>query len=140
MSDEENKDEELKAEEGQQPKDDSKPDSDAASEDAQENGTDDGVEESVPDFDEQSPKPVMQPATLELNRFGGVKVALTAQLGRADVTIQEMMTLTEGAVVELDREISQPVELIAQGVPLGNGEVVVVEDRFAIRIKEIYQS
>ena len=50
------------------------------------------------------------------------------------------MDLSEGSVVELDREISEPVELVAQGVPLGNGEVVVVEDRFAIRIIQIYQN
>lgn len=100
------------------------------------------VEESVPDFEDQTPTPPPEakPSSAELRRFSGVKVALTAQLGRADVTIQEMMALSEGAVVELDREIGQPVEIIAQGVPLGNGEVVVVDDRFAIRIKEVYQS
>ena len=85
-----------------------------------------------------SMSPSKSDASVERKRLGGGQVALTAQLGRASVTIKDMMELTEGAVVELDREIGQPVELVAQGVPLGNGEVVVVDDRFAIRIKEIY--
>lgn len=96
-------------------------------------------EESLPDFEEQSRNASRKSTSVELSRFGGVQVSLTAQLGKANVTIKEMMALTEGTVVELDREISQPVEIVAQGVPLGNGEVVVVDDRFAIRIKEIYQ-
>ena len=95
--------------------------------------------EAVPDFDEQPPTPSTGQANIELKRFGSVRVALSAQLGQTELTISEMMELTEGAVVELNREIGQPVELVAQGVPLGNGEVVVIDDRFAIRIKEIYQ-
>ena len=98
---------------------------------------DDSSAESLPEFEEQS-QSAASAGNVELKRFGGVQVALTAQLGKANVTIKDMMELTEGAVVELDREIGQPVELVAQGVPLGNGEVVVVDDRFAIRIKEIY--
>lgn len=77
---------------------------------------------------------------MEMNRFGGVQVTLTAELGRTQLTIQEMMNLGQGSVVELDRAISAPVELVAQGVPLGNGEVVVIDNRFAVRIKNIYQN
>lgn len=40
-------------------------------------------------------------------------------------------------MLELNRSISEPVDLMVQGVRLGRGEVVVVDDRFAIRIKEI---
>ena len=94
--------------------------------------------ESVPDFQTLNPNQAAAPAGLELNRFGGVQVVLTAELGRTKVTIQELMGLAEGAVLELNRAISAPVELVAQGVPLGNGEVVVIDDQFAIRIKEIY--
>lgn len=100
----------------------------------------DAVDESVPDFPELSSVAPSQQANHELSRFSGVQVDVTAELGRTRLTIQEMLGLSEGAVLELNRAISAPVELVAQGVPLGNGEVVVVDDRFAIRIKEIYQS
>ena len=99
----------------------------------------DGHDGSVPDFQTLDSNRIAAPGRFELNRFGGVQVVLTAELGRTQVTIQELMGLTEGAVLELNRAISAPVELVAQGVPLGNGEVVVIDDQFAIRIKQIYQ-
>ena len=76
----------------------------------------------------------------DVNRLGEVKVVLSAELGRTKIRIVELLSLLEGSVVELDKAIESPVELIAQGVPLGNGEVVVVDDCFAIRIKEIYSN
>ncbi|NND95828.1 MAG: FliM/FliN family flagellar motor switch protein [Pirellulaceae bacterium] len=94
---------------------------------------------STPEFQNLDPNRTSAAGKFELHRFGGVQVVLTAELGRTHVTIADLMELSEGAVLELDREISAPVELVAQGVPLGNGEVVVIDDRFAIRIKEIYQ-
>lgn len=93
----------------------------------------------VPEFQELNAQNVAGGGRFELQRFGGVQVVVTAELGRTKVTIGELMSLSEGAIIELNREISAPVELVAQGVPLGNGEVVVVDDRFAIRIKQIYQ-
>jgi flagellar motor switch protein FliN/FliY len=95
---------------------------------------------STPDFQEAKSAPVDGAAKFEMQRFGDVQVVLTAELGRAQLTISELMELSEGAVLELNRPISAPVELMAQGVPLGNGEVVVMDDQFAIRIKQIYQS
>ena len=74
----------------------------------------------------------------DLNRFHDVQVTVSAELGRINVSIHDLLDLTEGSVFELNRSISAPIELIAQGIPLGNGEVVVVDDTFAIRIKEIY--
>ncbi|MGB7345737.1 MAG: FliM/FliN family flagellar motor C-terminal domain-containing protein [Pirellulaceae bacterium] len=100
----------------------------------------DEPETSTPDFQDMKATPSNGEAKFEMQRFAGVQVVLTAELGRTQVTIQELMALAEGAVLELNRPISAPVELMAQGVPLGNGEVVVIEDRFAIRIKQIYQS
>jgi flagellar motor switch protein FliN/FliY len=74
----------------------------------------------------------------EFSRFHDVQVALAAELGRTKVPIQKLLNIGPGSVVELNRAISSPVELIAQGVPLANGEVVVVNDCFAIRILEVY--
>lgn len=98
-----------------------------------------GNEESIPEFQQLDAKKTAVAGKFELQRFAGVQVVLTAELGKTHISLQELMGLNEGAVIELDRAISSPVELVAQGVPLGNGEVVVIEDRFAIRIKQIYQ-
>lgn len=72
-----------------------------------------------------------------LQRFFDVTVSVSVELGRATLPIGELVKLHKGAVVELDRLISQPVELVAQGVRLARGEVVVVNDRYAIRIDAI---
>ena len=44
------------------------------------------------------------------------------------------------SVLELNREIDSPVELIAQGVPLAEGEVVVVDGFFAVRVTKVYEN
>jgi flagellar motor switch protein FliN/FliY len=66
-----------------------------------------------------------------------VTVTVAAELGRVTLTIGEVLKLGVGSVLELHRSINEPVDLMVQGVRLARGEVVVVDDRFAIRIREI---
>ena len=75
--------------------------------------------------------------TLPLQRFYDVTVTVSVELGRVTLPLGELLQLGEGAVVELDRYVSQPVDLMAQGVRLARGEVVVVEDRYAVRITQV---
>src|SRR5437660_4677146 len=75
--------------------------------------------------------------TGSLNHLLDVAVRVTAELGRVDMSIGAILKLGLGSVVELDRAVSEPVDLLVQGVPFARGEVVVIEDRFAIRIQEI---
>jgi flagellar motor switch protein FliN/FliY len=92
----------------------------------------------TPEFPDLKATPNPAGAKGEINRLYDVEVTVAAELGRTSVPIQTLLGLSEGSVFELDRSISSPIELVAQGIPLGNGEVVVVDDSFAIRIKEIY--
>jgi flagellar motor switch protein FliN/FliY len=75
-----------------------------------------------------------------LERFYDVSVTVWAELGRLTVSLGQLLQLGEGNVLKLDRPISAPVDLMAQGVRIARGEVVVVDDYFAIRIKEIEPS
>lgn len=72
-----------------------------------------------------------------LQNLLNVNVAVTAELGRVTLAIGDVLKLGIGSVVELDRAVSDPVDLLVQGVRLARGEVVVVNDHFAVRIKEI---
>jgi flagellar motor switch protein FliN/FliY len=72
-----------------------------------------------------------------LDNLLDVPVTVTAELGRTRLPLANILKLGVGAVVELDRGISEPVDLLVQGTLLAKGEVVVVDDRFAIRIKQI---
>ncbi len=99
--------------------------------------------------DENVQTPQFQPLTKseidhrpvrDISRLKEVKVVVSAELGRTQLPIEQLLSLTDGSVIELKRNVDAPIELIAQGIPLGNGEVVVVDDCFAIRIKEIYSN
>lgn len=75
--------------------------------------------------------------SMTLDHFYDVNVRVWAELGNVTMPISDLMELGEGAVLKLTRPISEPVDLVAQGVKLARGEVVVVDDCFAIRITEI---
>ncbi len=72
-----------------------------------------------------------------LDHLYGVRLDAEAVLGRADLSLEDMLNLGVGSVIELDRLVSEPVDLIVQNVRVARGEVVVVNDQFAIRITEI---
>ena len=93
---------------------------------------------SSPEFQEFSDDQDGPDEPTELSRFQNIKVAVSAELGRAEIPIQTLMNLGEGSVLELNRDIDSPVELIAQGVALACGEVVVVNGCFAIRVTKVY--
>jgi flagellar motor switch protein FliN/FliY len=76
-------------------------------------------------------------ATGSLSQLLDVAVCVTAELGRVSMSIGEILKLGPGSVVGLDRNVTEPVDLLVQGVPFARGEVVVIDNRFAIRIREI---
>jgi flagellar motor switch protein FliN/FliY len=72
-----------------------------------------------------------------LDHLNRVRLDAEAVLGRADFSVEDMLKLDVGSVITLDRLVSDPVDLIVQNVRVARGEVVVVNDQFAIRITEI---
>jgi flagellar motor switch protein FliN/FliY len=98
---------------------------------------DTGVEVQTPEYQSFAGQ-AGTPTQTEIARFHDLKVTVSAELGRTSIPIQQLLSLGSGSVLELDRSIHSPIELIAQGVPLASGEVVVVDDCFAIRITEVY--
>lgn len=72
-----------------------------------------------------------------LDLFTDIPITLSARLGQTVLSIGEMLKLGPGATVALDREVQHPVDLIVGGKVFARGEVVVVNDRFAVRIKEL---
>lgn len=66
-----------------------------------------------------------------------IQVMLTVELGRTSMLIQDILELTPGRVVELDKLAGEPLDVLVNGKLLARGEVVVVDDRFGIRITSI---
>lgn len=88
-----------------------------------------------PSFPNMTPKKTSSAKSLD--HLYGVRLDAEAVLGRADFSVEDMLNLDVGSVVTLDRLVSEPVDLIVQNVRVARGEVVVVNDQFAIRITEI---
>ncbi|GGS86681.1 hypothetical protein GCM10010156_51530 [Planobispora rosea] len=72
-----------------------------------------------------------------LEMLHDVEMSVTAELGRTRMTIRELLSLSPGAVVELDRAAGSPVDLLVNGRLIARGEVVVIDENFGIRITEI---
>jgi flagellar motor switch protein FliN/FliY len=69
----------------------------------------------------------------------GVRVALEAKLGQANMSVEEMMSLKSGAVVTLETGLADHVDLCLNGTLVARGEIVAVGDKFGVRIVEIAQ-
>lgn len=66
-----------------------------------------------------------------------VPVNVSAELGRSVIKIKDLLSLGTGSVVELERLAGEPVDLMVNGVLVGKGDVVVVNENFGLRITEI---
>jgi len=66
-----------------------------------------------------------------------IPLSVTVELGRTKMLINNMLQLTQGSVIELSKSAGEPVEIYVNNKLLGKGEVIVVNDRFGIRITEI---
>ena len=69
----------------------------------------------------------------------GVKVKLSASLGKRELTVQELFQLKEGEVLQLDKLTTDPVDILLDGRLVARGELVVVDDNFGVRITELAQ-
>ena len=75
--------------------------------------------------------------TANLDLLLDVNLQVTVELGRAGLKFREVLNLAPGSVVELDRQTSEPVDILVNGSLLATGEVVVVDDHFAVRITKL---
>jgi len=66
-----------------------------------------------------------------------IDVALTVEVGKAEIKIRDLLRLNEGSVIELDRLAGDPLDILANGTMIAKGEVVMVGERFGIRFTEI---
>ena len=66
-----------------------------------------------------------------------IPVTISVEVGRAVIKISDMMRLTQGSVVELDRIAGEPLDLLINNVVVAQGEVVLVNDRYGIRLTRV---
>lgn len=73
----------------------------------------------------------------DIDRILDVPVQLTAELGRTRITIKSLLQLSQGSIVELDGMAGEPMDVLINGYLIAQGEVVVVNDKFGIRLTDI---
>ncbi len=76
-------------------------------------------------------------AGLSLDLVLDISMPVTVELGRASMTISDLLHLSSGSVVGLDKMAGEPIDLYVRDVRFARGEVVVVDNNFGLRITEI---
>ena len=66
-----------------------------------------------------------------------VDVKLTVEIGSTSLTLRELLALGEASVIELDRHANELLDVLVNGTLIGRGEVVMVGDRFGVRMTEL---
>ena len=87
-------------------------------------------------FTNFSPTPGNLPGS-DINMILDIPVQLTVELGRTRIPIKNILQLAQGSVVELDALAGEPMDVLVNGCLIAQGEVVVVNDKFGIRLTDI---
>ncbi len=74
---------------------------------------------------------------VDLSLLMDVPLQVTVELGRARLTIENLLRLNQGSVVELNQMIGEPLNILVNNKLMAHGEAVVVKDKFAIRILDV---
>ena len=76
-------------------------------------------------------------AEINLDALMDVQVQLSVEIGRSKVPIKQLISLSQGSVIELDRGVNEPLDLLVNGTLMARGEVVVVDGQFGLRLIDI---
>ncbi len=74
------------------------------------------------------------------NMFNNIPINVSVELGRAKISLKEVFELTEGAIVELERFVGEPLDLVVNGQTIAHGEVVAVDNHYGFRVTSIIAS
>lgn len=73
----------------------------------------------------------------DINLVMGIPVELSVEIGRTKLSVKQILSLSQGSVVELDSVAGEPMTVFVNDCPIAKGEVVVVNDKFAIRLTDV---
>ena len=74
---------------------------------------------------------------VNLDLIMDVRLTLTLEVGRTRISVRNLLALTQGSVVELDKLAGEPLDVLVNGTLVAHGEVVVVNDKFGIRLLDV---
>ncbi len=91
----------------------------------------------LPAFERPTASAEVVASTADLGRLSDVPVELAVEIGRTRMTVGATLELRPGSIVVLDRVAGEPVDLLVNGTPIARGEVVVIDEEFALRVTEV---
>lgn len=74
---------------------------------------------------------------LNLDLIMDVNLSLTLEVGRTKISVRNLLSLTQGSVVELDKLAGEPLDVLVNGTLVAHGEVVTVNEKFGIRLLDV---
>ncbi|OKY24682.1 MULTISPECIES: flagellar motor switch protein FliN [Thalassotalea] len=99
--------------------------------------TDEENAEAV-EFDElQEDAPITGEEKRKLDTILDIPVTISMEVGRSQISIRNLLQLNQGSVVELDRVAGEALDVLVNGTLIAHGEVVVVNDKFGIRLTDV---
>jgi flagellar motor switch protein FliN/FliY len=94
----------------------------------------DGVVPIELDELKETAKPTQSP---DLDVILDIPVTISMEVGRTSITIRNLLQLNQGSVIELDRLAGEPLDVLVNGTLIAHGEVVVVNEKFGIRMTDV---
>ncbi len=92
----------------------------------------------VAELDElQEPAEISASEKRKLDTILDIPVTISMEVGRSNISIRNLLQLNQGSVVELDRVAGEPLDVLVNGTLIAHGEVVVVNDKFGIRLTDV---
>ncbi|MCW3173608.1 flagellar motor switch protein FliN [Shewanella subflava] len=82
-------------------------------------------------------KPLSKEDAAKLDSILDIPVTISMEVGRSFISIRNLLQLNQGSVVELDRVAGEPLDVMVNGTLIAHGEVVVVNDKFGIRLTDV---
>ncbi len=112
----------------------------AAMEEAGETGDDDDGVQPAPmeEFDgDEAEQHNLDTTTPELDVILDIPVVISMEVGNTQIPIRNLLQLNQGSVIELDRLAGEPLDVLVNGTLIAHGEVVMVNDKFGIRLTDV---
>ena len=81
--------------------------------------------------------PITAEERRKLDTILDIPVTIAMEVGRSQINIRNLLQLNQGSVVELDRVAGEPLDVLVNGKLIAHGEVVVVNDKFGIRLTDV---
>lgn len=82
-------------------------------------------------------QPISKADAAKLDTILDIPVTISMEVGRSFISIRNLLQLNQGSVVELDRVAGEPLDVMVNGTLIAHGEVVVVNDKFGIRLTDV---